>query len=620
MNQHTRRPQPPVRPPNAKARHGARAGLAAVLVVLGLCVLQHAQAACKLRSLEMPVTMVGLRPTVTVRINDTDVRLLVDSGAFYSMLTDATAAQLKLRVTHLPFGMRVHGATGPIDARLTTVKRLQLLKGEFADVEFLVGGNELGGGIMGLLGRNLLAFTDVEYDLAQGMIRFMFPEGECEGRNLAYWAADTPVSELALLRDARSKSPALRAIGQLNGKDVEVLFDTGAVSIVSLAAARRAGITEAEMTPTAAMRGAGQGEAKAWVAPVGTFELAGETVRNSRLRIGNFESDDHDMLLGVDFFLSHRIYVSKSQRRMFFTYNGGPVFALNAAPPAAAASGAAASNPPPQNLDAAAHARRGVASAARGDLQRALADLDRACEMEPQGAGHFLQRGRIHLAMRQPAQALQDFDTALRLDNTQAEARLHRALLRASTGPREGALDDLQVLDRTIAPQAPMRLTMADLYLRLNRPESAVAQWNLWVPARDNDASLPTVLNNRCWTRALLGIELDQAIDDCDRALDLKPKTAAYLDSRAWVRLRRGELGDALADFDRALDLRPDGAWSLYGRGIVRTRLGDVEPGRADIEAARKLRPTIDAEAGRYGLAAEPRAVPAMAAPAGPAR
>jgi hypothetical protein len=41
---------------------------------------------------------------------------------------------------------------------------------------------------------------------------------------------------------------------------------------------------------------------------------------------------DVDMLIGADFFLSHRIYVANSQRKLYFTYNGGPVFNLTAEP------------------------------------------------------------------------------------------------------------------------------------------------------------------------------------------------------------------------------------------------------------------------------------------------
>ena len=34
------------------------------------------------------------------------------------------------------------------------------------------------------------------------------------------------------------------------------------------------------------------------------------------------------MLAGADFFLSHRMFVSSTQHKLYFTYNGGPVFKL----------------------------------------------------------------------------------------------------------------------------------------------------------------------------------------------------------------------------------------------------------------------------------------------------
>ena len=580
------------------------ARISGAFIALGLLMPAYGTAACKLEAVEMPVTMVGMRAVATVGINGTEVPLTVDSGAFFSFLTDAAAQQLNLPVTHAPRGLRVYGLTGPVDARMTTVKQLKLLKGEIPNVDFIVGGNEPGSGTMGLLGRNLLSFTDTEYDLAHGMIRLMFPKGDCGGTNMAYWADKTPVSELALRRDAQSSQPAaIVATVQLNGEDIRVMFDTGATSVVSLAAARRAGVAEADLKSDGLIHGGGRGEAKAWIAPIRKITLDGEAIENSQLLVGDFHDGDADMLIGIDFFLSHRIYVSKSQRRMFFTYNGGPVFALNAAAATeSAASSAEDSAGADQPKDAAGYARRGAASAARRDFVHALADLDHACEMAPQVADFFTRRGQVHLALRQFPEALQDFGTALRLDPAQAEARLERAWLRANSGDREGALDDLQALDKTVAPQAHLRLDMAQLYSMLDRPDLALPQWNLWIPSHRKEVDLHRVLNARCWARAMLGVELDKALDDCDEALDRQPKNAAYFDSRAWVRLRRGELRDALSDYERSLKIRPDGAWSLYGRGIVRTRSGKVEQGLADIEAARKLLPSIDAEAGRYGL------------------
>ena len=592
-----------------------------LLMVVVLAGQARAADPCKLSTLEIPVTLVGPRAVAKVRINGTEVSLMVDSGAFFSFLTHAAAQQLQLKVGSLPWGMRIEGLTGGVEAGLTTVKSLQLQQGEIPNVDFVVGGNEDNSGTLGIMGRNLLAFTDTEYDLAHGMIRLFFPKGDCSETSMAYWAQDKPVSTVSLLRDEnKSKTPAIQAIAQLNDKKLRVLFDTGAwQSLVSLSAARRSGIVD--MTPSGKSYGAGRGEADTWSAAVGSFQLGGETIQNVRMSVADIELRETDMLLGIDFFLSHRIYVSKSQRRMYFTYNGGTVFSLStaaaakarssaAAAPASAADAASApqdeAGDADQPKDAAGFARRGAASAARLDFSHALADLDRACEMDPQVAGFFVRRGAVHEAMHQGRLALKDYETALQLDPAQAEARLRRAWWRSANRDRAGTLEDMQALDTTLAPQAHQRLEMARIYEKLNLPERALAQWSMWIPAHPEDIQLAGVLNASCWTRALLGVDLDKALDDCDQAIDLESKRGEFYDSRGWVRLRRGDLRRAVDNFDRALKLKPDSAWSLYGRGIARRKLGDTAAGQADIDAARKQRPTIDVETGRHGLAADP--------------
>ena len=47
---------------------------------------------------------------------------------------------------------------------------------------------------------------------------------------------------------------------------------------------------------------------------------------------GGLDLENADMLLGADFFLSHHVLVSNSQQKIYFTYNGGPVFMLNVKP------------------------------------------------------------------------------------------------------------------------------------------------------------------------------------------------------------------------------------------------------------------------------------------------
>lgn len=589
-------------------RSPAAAARACALAALGLAASAAVHANCQVQTLELPVKMVGSRAVATVGINGTQVPLTVDSGAFFSVLTNAAAAQLSLRKRWLK-GMRIEGLTGEVEADLTTVDKLQLLGGDIPDVHFIVGGNEPGAGTMGLMGRNLLSFADTEYDLAHGTLRFLLPNDDCARSNMAYWAGSTPVTEIELLGDysGRGKTPSIRARVKLEGKELVALFDTGATTIVTAQAAKRAGVAEADMKPSGTMYGAGRGSARTWTARFQKFEIGGEAVLNNDLQVGDYEPiDKADMLLGIDFFLSHRIYVSKQQRKMFLTYNGGNVFARNRSESAAAlpfdadpaASGAAAVATADQL------ARRGAASAARREYESALADLNRAIELEPTNAAFFAQRGGLHAQLGRFDQATQDLDKALELDPALADARFQRASLRFLAKNSEGTLADLDVLDKTLAAQAQLRLGMSRLYQVLHRPAQAISQLNQWLPAHPNELQRDTALHARCWLRVTLSIELEKALDDCSAALDSDRRNPAYLDSRGTVYLRLGEYKKALSDFDRSIEVRPESATALYGRAMAREGLGQAEQSKADLAAARKLQHDIDHQAARSGLPA----------------
>ncbi|HEY5339283.1 MAG TPA: hypothetical protein VIJ85_13835 [Rhizomicrobium sp.] len=75
--------------------------------------------------------------------------------------------------------------------------------------------------------------------------------------------------------------------------------------------------------------------------------------------------------------------------------------------------------------------------------------------------------------------------------------------------------------------------------------------------------------NHRCWIRAIAGQELDLALDDCNKSLELHPNDAATLDSRGLANYKAGHLQDALADYGAAVSKDSNFADALYMRGIV---------------------------------------------------
>jgi tetratricopeptide (TPR) repeat protein len=629
------------------------AGGLAIMKVRFLCLAMSTLAAvaptgrsfanCVVNKLaELPVTMTDFRqPMVSARINGTDSHFLLDSGAFWSMISPAAAAELHLKVQPLPFEFRVSGIGGSSEAAYTTVKDFSLANIPFSKVDFIVVGSDVGGGAVGLLGQNILRAGDVEYDLANGMVRVMRAH-DCNKAILAYWADSIPYSVIDL-EWATIDSPHTKGVAYVNGAKIRVTFDTGAgYSILTLRAAERAGVKPDSpgVRPGGPFRGIGRRPVRTWIAPFSGFKIGDEEVRNTRLRFGDIELRDTDMLIGADFFLSHRVYVASSQRKLYFTYNGGPVFNLDAVPlnaeraplpdstaaPAGSADGAstaaatATSSTEPQTAaggpssgsaeprgleqptDAAGFSRRGAAFAARHDFDHAIADLTRACELAPNEPQYFYERGVARVSNAQPFQAMSDFDQALKLKPDDVPALMARARLRLEGRDPAGAIADLDAVDRIVPRESDERLAMGNLYGASGRLTFAIAQFDQWLPAHSEDARRADALHGRCRARAQLGQDLKKALSDCNDALRVYPNSPRMLEARGLVRLRMSDFDKSIADYDAALGANPKLAWALYGRGLDELHLGKRAEGQADMAKATALQPDLPEEAKRLGL------------------
>lgn len=575
---------------------------AALGAVSALLLAPSARGACDLQQLEIPVRIIDHRPVATLTLNGTEVPMLVDSGAFFSMLSASTATQLQLPTRRLPWGLRIQGYTGQVAAQMTQVERVGLRGAQLRQVDFIVGGNELGAGIMGVLGRNILSIGDTEYDLAHGLVRLSLPKGDCATTNFAHWAGDAPVVVVPLAGQTDDDDTAIRVEVRINGQRTLAMLDTGAPhTALTLPAARRAGIRETDLVPSGRVGGAGEGQVRAWTGHVASFELGGERVADSHLGIDDTDDHHQGVLMGLDYFLSHRIYVSRLQRQVYVTWNGSPVFARNrlADSPDNNRFAARPQEVAPDNADALA--RRGAAALAAGAHQRALDDLNRACTLAPEVADHVYTRARVHLAMQAPGPALADLDRALALDPTLATARHRRARLQAALDRAPDALRDLAQLDATLPPSHDLRADMGALYVELDQTSPALRQFDLWVGSHPKDARLPSVLNERCWLRARRNLDLPLALQDCLAAVDLDDGVAAYHDSLGWAQLRLGDAAKARRAFDKALQLEAK-AFSLYGRGLAKLRLNDPQGAAQDLAAARQRQASIDQDARQAGF------------------
>ena len=91
------------------------------------------------------------------------------------------------------------------------------------------------------------------------------------------------------------------------------------------------------MTTAGCSVGVGRKPVDYWSGQFESFAIGNEVVRNPTLRFGEVLTstgpfvDVPRMVLGVDFLRAHRVYVARSQRKLYFTYTGGTVFPVDAA-------------------------------------------------------------------------------------------------------------------------------------------------------------------------------------------------------------------------------------------------------------------------------------------------
>ncbi len=189
-------------------------------------------------------------------------------------------------------------------------------------------------------------------------------------------------------------------------------------------------------------------------------------------------------------------------------------------------------------------------------LEEAAAAVDAVVQREPANIGALQSQSSVRELRGDFAGAEASISAALALEPGDPVLLLDRAGLRFKQGDLEGGRADLAIV-------RPMATSSGGL------------------------------LNNLCWTQAVAGVDLDQALADCDAALARQPAVAGYLDSRALVLMHLGRPGEALEIYEQALALEPRQATSLYGRGLAKQALGRDDQAEADKQAARRIDPRV---------------------------
>lgn len=329
-------------------------------------MLAGAVSNCKMIQIaDWPVRFERNKLIVDGTINGQKIGVMLDTGAEKSLILRAAAMRLGMDL-HEAHGYRMIGIGGETRAEVASINEFKIGQATRHGWNVLVSGeHDFGGSSDFVLGEDFLHMTDVEFDLAHNAVRLYQPK-DCERASLAYWATDgAGETEIDAVDDAR---PQIILTVQINGQPVRARLDSGAgASVLTKAEAARLGVTSDTPGVVAVARTVGLGSkwVDTWIGPFESFAIGNEVVRNVTIYFADLWKDatytatdsripkhllgEEPMLLGADFLRAHRLLIAHSQRKLYFTYTGGPVFQPWSVAPAKAIE---ATPPAPQAVDA----------------------------------------------------------------------------------------------------------------------------------------------------------------------------------------------------------------------------------------------------------------------------
>jgi predicted aspartyl protease/tetratricopeptide (TPR) repeat protein len=437
-----------------------RIALGVLLGALAFPLLAADPPKCKLvRIVEWPVQFHRGLPVIEGSINGNKIGVLLDTGAFASLLTKTAAEKLGLYARSTQEVLL--GIGGKSRMLVAWIDELRVGGAIRKGIRVRVGGERPLPGVDFILGDDFFKELDVEFDYAKGVVR-LFQPLNCKGVSLAYW--DSNALQLPMEDETGIVVPI-----KVNGRAARAMLDSGASSsLVDLSLAAKVGITPetAGVAPSGCTHGIGADAVPSWVARFDTVQLAGQTIRDPRLRIADRLAEraygldvPPEVILGTDFLRAHRVLVSRSQRTVYFSYIGGQIFPAtptlecddrlkgkSATEARAAYDQAIAKN----SGDTKALLHRAALRARQDDGNGALSDLDNVIRVEPGNAAALSLRSHVRAMLKNYEGALADSAAAIANGMRTAQMYVIRAMLRRAQGDHAQAIneyDEALILD-----------------------------------------------------------------------------------------------------------------------------------------------------------------------------
>lgn len=300
---------------------------AALLLALSLGACAAPQQCRVERITDLPLTKTRDFALLPARLNDVDARLLLDTGAGATMLSRALADRLALMPDHQMFPSPVNGIGGVTLTRRMVVESFKIGALDLGKQSVMVTEQGLFGGFDpppdGIIGGDFLSHFDADIDLPANHVT-LYRAHPCAAAFAPPWPGATIYRLPARMTDGGQFLVTVT----VDGVAITAMIDSGAeTTAISSRVENRLGLTPAMLAndPQRAEIGIDMHRRLSYLHPFHAIRIGAEIFPDSAVWVSDMPLVPADMLLGADFFQTHRVWLSFSRRTVFVAVagNGG---------------------------------------------------------------------------------------------------------------------------------------------------------------------------------------------------------------------------------------------------------------------------------------------------------
>jgi predicted aspartyl protease len=241
----------------------------------------------------------------------------LDTGAERTVLTPTAAGRIGAQRPAIEFPRQLRGISGGLGSHEVELRSFAAgpvaLPWHRVLVAPVTMAQVFATPLDGLLGADVLSDFDIDLDLAHHELKFY-------GKQTCPTAAPDWTQPYISLSTGLSRGEHLFFAVQLDGRPLTAFIDTGAqITTISTAAARATGVTESLLLSDRPVttQGIAAGPLSARLHRFAKLNVGPLVIANPEILVADVKVNEADMVLGIDFLLQRRLWLSYGSRRVF---------------------------------------------------------------------------------------------------------------------------------------------------------------------------------------------------------------------------------------------------------------------------------------------------------------